>query len=1342
MRSRFLLLTLPLLLLFSPSVSAETLEILSSTEESLSLRLYWDSVQFRDSDEGREVQLESCRLSGESGGPMLPIWSGMIALPPGFRARLTWNASELLPLDGEPLPYPTPRRVDLPDGGELFSEELQRDETLFAIPRAMEVSLGETRWMRDQRVQRLEVRPLRWDPETGLTLARRIEVEIRFERESQSPDIPRESPRREDKLWPELYQSSLLNHEFSETWARRVPASFGRSQRSWSPALLKLYCNDSGLQGLRGEDLLAAGVSLGTPLSEIAIFRRQFTWDEQGLPQWEETPTPRFFQDRNGDGNLDSDDLCVFVGRRLSDQEDGVDSIEWFSREGCYFLSLDPSLALEMNSSSSWQEGGSWTSPDFFERHQANSGESEFFYTPPQYYYIDGPEDRWIDNLYFFNSQTDDTLLLDIPSPGYRSGSEAELQLQFQGYNRQDSYRFFSMELLNESGGFMTLPDMQISGNIDSLYSEILPANALSDGSSQLGIGRIGQGAFFTLVKNWDLSYESDYEVLEDSLFFTSGGVTGNTELRVSGLSRDSSHWILVKTSGEQPLRLELEAINQEGSTGNYSLVFRDVLESQGSWWLCDEESLFPVRMEEASDLSYLDNASSCDVLVISHRDFYETMENRWKPWREAQGYDVTLLLAEQVYDAFHSGSRSDLAIRRAAKYAMQEWGAEALLLVGDSSKDAREKNEFSSPDFIPAHSYHEQVASINEVVALDEWVVKFQFNALPSMIMGRIPADSQEDLDSFLDKLECYETGQGCEGDNSWKSRILLAADDAYSCSDLGCSPTFHYDEQYFRIGQEEAAERVADCVVNDPIWGNPGDLSSLPFYLDSLSHPWYESHPGADLLTVHSDLSPRLRDAFIDTLSHGYLIVSVQSHANRYLLGHESYLNTVDFAHSGDEGYLENYGRPFVWAVLGCHGNQFSVINEESRKDCMGEKMLFLDGMRGSVASYASDGFEFLYPNVALGNDWMEIMCWREDPEGEVDLFPEWRLGILLLTAELRYDSFYSVYRYNLLGDPLTLLDPAPPRIRLFLDGEEMANGESIRIDNLADTLQVSAWLSDETRFSDLRLRDPSIGDLPFQLTALVDSLAAEEGSGARAWALEALILPEMIANDSLALDTLILEAISPHGAIGSFRLPSAKSVFYLGEEGDTLQSGQWVRSSGELEVAIAVPAPSYDPAEFSLFIDGLASEAVFSVSEDDDLVFEARQGYQWSPGFHSLMVKREGKVFGSSASIRLQVDDQPRLLDTLIFPNPFTDVVLFRYELSGGASSGQLTIYSLSGRRVRRIEIQDLGEGVEHWLEWNGLDEEGDRVSNGVYLARMVFEGEDGKKQVWQDKVVRMR
>jgi hypothetical protein len=46
------------------------------------------------------------------------------------------------------------------------------------------------------------------------------------------------------------------------------------------------------------------------------------------------------------------------------------------------------------------------------------------------------------------------------------------------------------------------------------------------------------------------------------------------------------------------------------------------------------------------------------------------------------------------------------------------------------------------------------------------------------------------------------------------------------------------------------------------------------------------------------------------------------------------------------------------------------------------------------------------------------------------------------------------------------------------------------------------------------------------------------------------------------------------------------------------------------------------------------------------------------------------------------------------------------------------------------------------VEHWLEWNGLDEEGDRVSNGVYLARMVFEGEDGKKQVWQDKVVRMR
>ena len=56
-------------------------------------------------------------------------------------------------------------------------------------------------------------------------------------------------------------------------------------------------------------------------------------------------------------------------------------------------------------------------------------------------------------------------------------------------------------------------------------------------------------------------------------------------------------------------------------------------------------------------------------------------------------------------------------------------------------------------------------------------------------------------------------------------------------------------------------------------------------------------------------------------------------------------------------------------------------------------------------------------------------------------------------------------------------------------------------------------------------------------------------------------------------------------------------------------------------------------------------------------------------------------------------------------------------FRFLNNRSAQSAQLTIYSVSGRRVRRVDV-DARAGTNAY-RWDLRDEAGDLVANGVYL-----------------------
>ena len=1323
-----------------------------SDDSGLSVHLRFDPPA---EARGRDLHLDGCSMESrgedprDSGAPMLPVWRGLLALPPGQVAELSWRLVDRQALAGRPLPFPTATAT--PQGDEtLYGEELVEDPAAFARSYPLQVRLGEVRRLRDQRTVELIVEPMSWDPESGLALAREIRVDVRFRPEAaaRSAAALREPARRPEKHWDRVYAGTLLNSGQARDWKRRVPRTMMADRAERATAALELFTADDGLYAVRGDSLAAHGIALGSPLSSIALYRQRFDWDPLEQPRFEQTAEGRYFVDRDGDDLLDADDLMVFPGRRLRHAVESPDSVEWFSRAAAHYVALDAALALEMATEPGWDAAGSWPQRSSFTRHFWEQGENHFFNTPPNWYYNGLSAENWDDNLYFWrppHSSTGFVLNLPVSTPGYMAGTPADLAMYFQGSatTNLDPTRDFQVSVEN-SGGGCTLPGFSISYLDTIRFESALAPGCLVDGENTLVVDRTDGGEWRALLKWYELEYSSAYVARDDSLLFHADGAVGNAEIRVGGLTTDRETWHLLRMSNGTPTRVTLTQDSEGGAPGNRELRLRRALTGDESWLLADEAALLAPEIGEPEEIAFLDDLSPADVLVIAHGEFTDGMQ-RWIDYRADQGYQVKMLDVEQVWDAFFGGAKGARAIRHAARFAYQQWGAEALLLVGDANKDARELHDDISgwdpdPNFVPLYSEHDYVG-VHELVGLEEWVVKWEWNDWPAMLMGRLPVGNTDELTIILDKIECMEstaTEGECAADADWRKRFLLVADDCWVWDDWNVPCYCGGSEQGFEPGQESIG------AVIDGSW--VGDLEYVPFNLSELTDQWYEDNSPV-LPTTMAELLPVLVEpVFAASLSQGYLLAAVQSHANRGQVCHEMILKTSGGSHDVDD--LTNVNMPFFWMLFGCHGNTFSYFKEGKTfvEDCIGENLLFADENRGAVASYASEGFEYLNPNLHWERDWIEVMTSGVDPDQALDILPEWRIGELQMVAELRFGTYDASFRTHILGDPLLRLDAGPPRLRLFVNEEEVTQDDLMPAQNPGDTLRVEALIHDETYLASIRLHDPVLGEFPHELTPMfsdettfpLDSLEAMDEDAfaqdgrARAWHLSARVPYDF------AMEALILEGRDLADRSATFVLESPKKVDFFMEGGDSLRWGQWVRPAGEMRILVTVPSTEIPPTAFSLLVDGIPS-GVSAETTDVDNIYLMVLPYSWDAGEHTLAVRFEGQDYGV---IMLRVDGSTRLLDGLVFPNPFRDVVGFQFELTNAVSEGSLSIYTLSGRRIYRRELAGMIEGPQEPIIWDGLDQTGSKIANGVYIARLVLNDAEGVNVVWEDKVVRMR
>ncbi len=122
------------------------------------------------------------------------------------------------------------------------------------------------------------------------------------------------------------------------------------------------------------------------------------------------------------------------------------------------------------------------------------------------------------------------------------------------------------------------------------------------------------------------------------------------------------------------------------------------------------------------------------------------------------------------------------------------------------------------------------------------------------------------------------------------------------------------------------------------------------------------------------------------------------------------------------------------------------------------------------------------------------------------------------------------------------------------------------------------------------------------------------------------------------------------------------------------------------------------------------------------------------EWKPelseGQNTLQIyaKDASGNLSDSAGLKLvfNVYKNPDLVNVFNYPNPFQNDTYFTFELHGMDVPEEflIKIYTVAGRLIRDISLpaSELKIGFNK-IYWNGRDQDGDRIANGVYLYKMI-------------------
>jgi hypothetical protein len=684
------------------------------------------------------------------------------------------------------------------------------------------------------------------------------------------------------------------------------------------------------------------------------------------------------------------------------------------------------------------------------------------------------------------------------------------------------------------------------------------------------------------------------------------------------------------------------------------------------------------------------------------------------------------------IYNQFAFGLVDPTAIRDFLKYTFDYWPDPAptfAFLIGDGNYDFRNNLGNNVRNYVPPFENTSWMTDEHFIYFGNEADIDVDSNFIPDMVIGRLNAQSAQDVEAFIAKTIAYDSEPDL---GPWRQRVVIVADDNLHPFSGGYSIT-----ETFHTGQ---AETLANRHV-------PGKFEAVKIYMVE-----YLLQPGGE--------KPEAREAIISAFNQGSLIVNWIGHGSANLWADERVFRRLQ-----DIPRLNNGKRMALVFTASCSIGKFDFPTVE----CMAEELM-RGSLNGTISVISATRDVYASPNARL-NEYLFDRLLRFDSAG---------VGESLYMAKFlrspgRIDDNDRLYM--VFGDPAQLLQFPKFDVNLILAPDSLValsvdsvSGQVVdNLGNIRSNFNGDVWITvkDGAMQRTITLRNQYNNPIP---NGFVSFLAP----GATIF-----IGPAEVRNGLFTSKFFIPKDVS-YGSRGAKIYAYADNGTFdaLGVQDSILISGslptlqdsigptiQLMADGRAFTIGVTmVPSPFTLGAEIrdehGINITGQLGHSIV-VSIDDGGVFEGdvTAYFQFNHGEyqsgrllfrmpelplgeHTISVKAWDNFNNStlvSSRIEVVASGELAISDVMNYPNPVRAgdaSTAFQYCLNSDADKVAIKIFTEAGRKIKTIELtSDILTSIDcHQVPWNLVDADGDRLANGIYLYQVSAERRqtDGAKE----------
>lgn len=1241
------------------------------------------------------------------GEPRIPGCSVLIGIPEGDDPEVQIISIVTgRTISGKVIPTPTylPDIAFIPDP-DLYSKVQRHPADI-----VMNKRIG---YICDQRVMLMQLFPAYYLPkDENIVLYNRIVIRVNFQGTrgyviDQFKEAIDESE--------QFYQGSLANYHQAKYFREiRSVRELQKPRAGMAMEFYKLFIKSEGIYKVTGKMLADNGIDISSiDLTRLRIYNN----GGRELSRSVTTDRPdslilnAFYVEDGGDGRFDVADYLLFYGVGVNgwdyDPQSGTYShyINHYGHENIYWLSWSAGESGKRMSRVISNLNTLVPTMTTFRDHVYLEDE---FYNP-----INSGID-WYGKMFgrVANSIVDDKKF-SFNLPGAVAHDTANVKIRVVSASAGDQrFEFYMNENYLGQSSFYSYSFKYM--NLIPYSFTTYRTHILKDGLNELKIRYYATNSYSKAYLDWiEIDFERQLKAVDNRLLFYSPAILGSYTYELQGFSDRNVYIFDITHLADVRIIENYQLINDR-------IVFTDDVSADTPrryFVTTSDNFMSPLRIVKdiPSNLRSLTNGA--DFIIITHNDFYDQALPLKSLRENCDNLKTEVVNISDVYDEFSWGLFDPVAIRDFVKCAYDSWTPRPryVLLFGSGDFDYRNIIDPGDHNFIPPFETTELYEGDSRVRDDFYACVRGEDDFI-DLAIGRLPVRNPDQADHVVRKIIDY-TNNPLTGD--WRNRITFVADDVHGESNFG-----------FEREHTDQAEFLAENQI-------PPGFEVQKIYL--------LEYPAVYTASITGVRKPAAQEDIIRSINQGTLIINYIGHGRYDLWAHEVVLEM-----STDLQRIACGRRQAFWVAGTCYFGRFDNPYYES----MSEELMLLKE-NGAIAVFAAARLVGSGPNADLN----KILYSKLLPSAHFKI----RLGDAVTQAKNARGNLENDQKILLFGDPTMylgnpqydakILDIEPDSIRALtkmkIRGEIQRDG--MRWDDYSGTVLLEAF--DSRKYRTYSLEDKNV--INYWLPG--NAIFRGKGSVVQGEFEVEFIVPKDITYGSKTgrVNVYFFDDEDKDGsgfqdnlAIGGTNTDLFDTIgpeIRLRCNGSDLQDSGFTPPDPILHIELEDSLSGVNIAgdighTISLTLDGKKEDVTSLFEYYNDSYVTGNIEIPIGPleeGLHQLTVKAwDNSNNSSELSIQFNVVSNDRLVlrDVLNYPNPFQNATDFTFWVNQ-ACAVEIKIYTVAGRLIKRIEQPYVDIGF-NYIRWDGRDEDGDELANGVYLYKIKAASSIGEKDMSTD------